>query len=131
MDCIHNSPQAGHSGYRKTVQRAKANFYWEGMRKDIRQMVKECPVCQVSKVENIHSLGLLQPLPIPQGSWTDISMDFIKGLPLSQGKSVIFVVVDRLTKYGHFLALAHPFTAIAVANLFLSKFSGYMVCLKQ
>jgi hypothetical protein len=91
------------------------------MRKDIRQMVKECPICQVSKVENIHSPGLLQPLPIPQGSWIDISMDFIEGLPLSQGKSVIFVVVDRLTKYGHFLALAYPFTALTVANLFFEQ----------
>ena len=42
LDYIHNSPQAGHSGYRKTVQIAKADFHWEGMRKDIRQMVKEC-----------------------------------------------------------------------------------------
>jgi hypothetical protein len=44
LDYIHNSPQAGHFGYRKTVQRAKADFYWEGMRKDIRKMVRECPI---------------------------------------------------------------------------------------
>ena len=72
-------------------------------------------------MENIHSLGLLRLLPIPQGSWTNISIDFIEGLPLSQGKSVIFVVVDRLTKYGHFLALAHPFTTITVATLFFEQ----------
>jgi hypothetical protein len=45
FDYIHNSPQASHSGYRKIVQRAKANFYWEGMRKDIRKMVRECLIC--------------------------------------------------------------------------------------
>lgn len=54
-----------------------------------------------SKVENVHSPGLLQPLPIPKGSWTDISMGFIEGL--SHGKSVTLVIVDRLTKYGHYL----------------------------
>ena len=34
---------------------------------------------------------------------------------------MIFVVVDRLTKYGHFLALAHPFTAIIVASRFFEQ----------
>jgi hypothetical protein len=48
-------------------------------------------------------------------------MDFIEGLPFSQGKSMIFVMVDRLTKYGHFLALTHPFLAIIVANLFFEQ----------
>lgn len=46
-------------------------------------------------------------------------MDFIEGLPPSQGKSTILVVVDRLTKYDHFLALAHPFTALTVATEYL------------
>jgi hypothetical protein len=118
---IHSNPQAGHSGYHKTVQRAKADFYWSGMRKDIRKLIKECSVCQASKVENIHPAGLLQPLPIPDQSWTDISMDFIEGLPISHGHSVILVVVDRLTKYGHFLSLSHPYTAITVANLFFTQ----------
>ena len=48
-------------------------------------------------------------------------MDFITGLPKSQGKTIIFVVVDRLSKYAHFMALAHPFTAIDVAQCYLDN----------
>ena len=46
-------------------------------------------------------------------------MDFITGLPKSEGKNVIMVVVDRLTKYAHFCALAHPFAASMVATAFM------------
>ena len=46
-------------------------------------------------------------------------MDFITGLPKSEGKSVIMVVVDRLTKYAHFCALSHPFNTSIVATTFI------------
>ena len=48
-------------------------------------------------------------------------MDFIEGLPSSKGHIVIMVVVDRLTKYAHFVALKHPYTAITVAKAFMAN----------
>ncbi|GKE22498.1 retrotransposable element Tf2 [Tanacetum coccineum] len=46
-------------------------------------------------------------------------MDFIDGLPMSKGRTVIMVIVDRLSKYSHFVPLTHPYTAIQVAQSFL------------
>ena len=48
----------------------------------------------------------------------DVSLDFIEGLPKSRRKDTILVVVDRLSKYAHFLPLSHPFTTITVAQLY-------------
>lgn len=63
--------------------------------------------------------GLLQPLHVPHQAWQHIAINFIEGIPPSAGKIVVLVVVDRFTKYSHFIPLAHPFTTIQVAKLFL------------
>ena len=64
------------------------------MSKDISQFVRKCVVCQASKYDTAAKPGKLQPLPIPEIVWTDISMDFISGLSMSTSKNVIFVVVE-------------------------------------
>nr|GEZ23961.1 hypothetical protein [Tanacetum cinerariifolium] len=135
--------------------------YWRKIKKQVKEFVSMCAVCQRSKpdlsaypclfqplpiptllwsdisMDFVKGLsnsggktvimrskpdlsaypGLFQPLPIPTLLWSDISMDFVKGLSSSGGKTVIMVVVDRLSKYSHFMALSHPFTAIQVAQL--------------
>jgi hypothetical protein len=86
------------------------------MRKDLRKFIRECEICQQNKYENTSPAVLLQPLPIPTQIWSDISIDFIEGLPLSHGHSMILVVVDRLSKYNHFfLSLSHPYIVLKVA----------------
>lgn len=83
--------------------------------------VKQCLVCHKNKSENIPYLGLLQPMPLPEMAWTHISMDFIERLPKSQNKDVILVVVERLSKYAHFISMSRPYTAQQVSQLFLGQ----------
>lgn len=91
------------------------------MKASVVNYVQNCEVCKQTKSENNLYPGLLQPLEVPQGAWTHLSMDFIEGLPKSEGKNVILVVVDRFSKYGHFIPLSHPYTATSIAKLFLDN----------
>ena len=52
-------------------------------------------------------------------------MDFIEGFPKVGVKSVILTVVDRFSKFAHFIALGHPYTAASVAKAFFDN----IVCL--
>ncbi|TXG47931.1 hypothetical protein EZV62_027225 [Acer yangbiense] len=88
------------------------------MRKDIKPHIRTCDICQRMKNESISPHGLLQSLPIATVVWLEILMDFIEALPKSNGYTVILVVVDRCSKYGHFIPLAHPYTASTVAQAF-------------
>lgn len=104
LKSFHDSALGGHSGERATYQRMKLLFYWLGMKNEVNTFVKRCVVCQKTKSENIPYPGLLQPLPMPDMAWIHITLDFIKGLPKSEDKEVIMAVVNRFTKYAHFLS---------------------------
>ncbi|GMI93716.1 hypothetical protein HRI_003040900 [Hibiscus trionum] len=120
---FHGSAVGGHSGAKAIIHRIISTFYWKGLRREVKNAVRECMVCQRNKGELSLPGGLLQPLvvPIPSTIWSSISMDFIEGLPQSKKRDCIFVVVDRLTKYAHFVALAHSFTAKSIAQVFLEN----------
>ncbi|GJX15841.1 ty3-gypsy retrotransposon protein [Tanacetum coccineum] len=96
-----------------------ALFYWKGMRRSIEEFIKKCLVFQQTKYSTQASGGLLQHLPIPTAVWEDVSMDFITGMPIFKGLTIILVVVDRFTKYAHFGTLPTSFNASKVAELFI------------
>lgn len=99
----------------------KRSFNWPGLKRAVNKFVVECEVCQKQNYEAIHSSGLIQPLPIPSDIWQDIFMDFVEGVPTSQGKNSLLVVVDRLSNYGHFIPLTHPFIASKVVDVLVKE----------
>ena len=114
----HDSPLDGHQGFTKTYRSIRERFSWKGLKEDVLRHVKECTTCQQNKGEHTYHVGLLQPLPIPDGKWESISMDFITDLPTVQGKDCIYVFVDILTKYSHLFSIYAHYTASQVVEIF-------------
>lgn len=121
IEQLHSIGLGGHSRITGTYRRVSLYFYWPNIRTDIQSYVQQCDICQKHKTENVATPGLLQQLPIPNGAWQDISMDFITGLPKSEGYTIIWVIVDRFTKFGHFIPLQHLIEAKILAQLFLDN----------
>ena len=111
ISALHDSALGGHSGTTASYQRIKKLFAWTGLKAAVEDYVRQCQVCQQAKHEHLKTPGKLQPLPIPEAPWQDITLDFVEGLPKSEGFDSILVVVDRFTKLAHFVPLRHPFTA--------------------
>jgi hypothetical protein len=87
----------------------------------IHHFVTHCTVCQQAKHERVKYRGLLQPLLVPEYAWKVVSLDFIEGLPKFNHFDCILVVVDKFSKYAHFIALKHPFTAFQVAMAYVDN----------
>ncbi|KAG8490723.1 hypothetical protein CXB51_013780 [Gossypium anomalum] len=114
----HSGGLMGHFGVGKTLATLNEHFYWPRMRRDVDLVCERCLACKRAK-SKIQPHGLYTPLPIPETPWTDISMDFILGLPRTKtGKDSIFVVVDRFSKMSHFIACAETDDTVHISNLF-------------
>jgi len=89
------------------------------MSSNIKEYVCTCDPCQKIKHNRGAMTGFLQPLEIPNKPFDDISLDLIMGLPRSNKKDAILVVVDKLTKYAHFIMTNTEVTALQSAELLL------------
>jgi hypothetical protein len=110
----------GHEGVQRTLHRLRRDFHFPNMRRCVQDHVRDCATCQRYKSEHLLPAGLLLPLPVPSAVWADIGLDFVEALPRVDGKSVILSVVDRFSKYCHFIPLAHPYSAESVAKAFFT-----------
>ena len=97
------------------------NFHWEKLSEWINDYVPSCDECQHNKSPRHAKYGILQPLEVPFGEWTTISVDFITQLPESQGQTQIRVVLDRFTKMANFIGLATNTTAKDVVDTLLKE----------
>lgn len=96
----HNVPSAGHLGIYKTAQRIKAQFYWPGMGKEIREYVLSCDLCKNIK-DTTHAKRTPMGSPkVASRPWEIISVDFVGDFPRSKkGNKAILTVSDWFSKY--------------------------------
>ncbi|KAF7839273.1 Transposon Ty3-G Gag-Pol polyprotein [Senna tora] len=117
----HGGGLMGHFGVLKTSDMLKEHFFWPHMKRDVEKLCSKCISCRKGK-SKVKPHGLYMPLPIPTHPWTDVSMDFILGLPKTRnGRDSIFVVVDRFSKMAHFIPCKKSDDATHVANLFFRE----------
>ena len=117
----HDSSLGGHPGRDQTSMIISRQYFWPGLSQDVRQFLRNCDVCGRSTLWREKKRGFLKPLPVPDRPWAELSMDFITGLPPSNGATNILVITDRLTK-SLILEPMTTTTAEDVASVFLRSF---------
>ncbi|GBG71681.1 hypothetical protein CBR_g9094 [Chara braunii] len=120
---FHDQATAGHMGFHKTLVRVCRLYVWPKSKDFVKAYIQECPTCQEVNSVNHLPYGLLQPLPIPEGRWQSISMDFIGPLrpPTQRGHDAILVVVDRFTKRARFVPCRYRISAREVADVVFDR----------
>ncbi|CAJ1048226.1 uncharacterized protein lrfn4b [Xyrichtys novacula] len=119
LQWAHSSKLSCHPGIQRTQHALLRRFWWPTVQEDVREFVKACPTCSQHKTSRRPPAGLLQPLPVPHRPWSHISLDFVTGLPTSDGHTVILTIVDRFSKMVHFVPLPKLPTAKQTAQLVL------------
>jgi hypothetical protein len=120
LDEAHLSKFTIHPGSIKMYRDLRENFWWSNMKGEIAEYVSGCDTCQRIKASHLKTAGQMQPLSIPAWKWDNISMDFIVGLPLTPRKhDSIWVIVDRLTKTAHFIAVHTTYSAERYAEIYV------------
>ncbi|KAI3797402.1 hypothetical protein L1987_32659 [Smallanthus sonchifolius] len=122
LEEAHKSRYSIHPGTNKMYQDLKKEYWWPGMKNDVTEYVNKCLTCSLVKAEHQKPCGKMQPLPIPEWKWEEITMDFITKLPrTAKGNDTIWVIVDRLTKSAHFLPIRETYSSEKLAEIFIKE----------
>ena len=119
---FHFSRFTGHPGSTKMYQDLRRQYYWSGMKRHVGDFVRRCLTCQQVEVEHQKLAGPLQPLKEAEWKWEHVTMDLLTHLPQTQQKhDAVWVIVNRLTKSAHFLAVRITFTLERFCQLYIRE----------
>nr|GEY02465.1 hypothetical protein [Tanacetum cinerariifolium] len=119
-----DSKWVGHPRITRMLALVEGTYYSPKMRDDVETFVRTCLICQQDKIEKKKSRGLLEPLLMPKGPWECFHGIYHMLAEVRRGRSII-VVVDRLSKYGNFIAAPLDVTADDTAKLFFKNVVKY------
>lgn len=117
LEWAHTARFSCHPGINRMLHFTKRYFWLPTLQSDIKEYVLGCPPCAQNKSRHQPPSGLLQPLPTPGRPWSHIALDFVTGLPPSEGNTVILTIIYRFSKMAQFIPLAKLPSALETARL--------------
>jgi hypothetical protein len=117
----HDSILGGHPGQYKTLELITRNYWWPGMKRDVKSYVESCEKCQETKIHRNKPVGLLNPHDIPQGPWETVGVDMIGELPEAGGYNAIVVFSDKFTKRLQLVPSQITLTSEGMAKIYRDK----------
>ncbi len=121
---VHDQIASSHPGWQKTISLLVCNYYWPKMKDIVYCYIRNCHTCRHAKAPRDRYNGILKFLPIPTCLWTNVTLDFVTRLPLSNGYNAVLMVIDRLTKERHYIPCTtdeNGTTAEAITYLLLNN----------
>ena len=110
-----------HPGFAKAYDRIYDLVFIPGLREKLKWYIASCPACQLSKPSRDRPYGQLQPVPTPTRPFEVLSIDFVTGLPLVDGKNTFMSVTCKYTKYVRIIPGHESMTAEDWANSFFDN----------
>ena len=96
---LHESPIGGHRGFSKTYRRIRQNYYWNNLRKDVKDRIARCMKCNLNKVRK-RTKNEMSITDTPHRSFDKIAMDIVGQYPkTSSGNEYVLTIQNLLTKY--------------------------------
>ena len=123
----HDGPLLGHPGRDKMIELIQQRYQFLNMRKAVDDYIRQCTTCAQNKSTRHKPYGKQQQIEALQQAWQEITIDFIVKLPLFKDTITdikydsILVVVDRLTKYAHFIPWKEKRDAKDLAKVILKE----------
>jgi hypothetical protein len=120
IQIAHESLVTLHPGRNQTYTILARHFFWPGMAVEVRRYIRNCDICGRIKPWRTRLQGLLQPLPVPDRNFQELSVDFIDKLPESEGCTSLMIITCRLSKWAYLFAMSST-TADVVAEVFIKR----------
>ena len=119
---FHCSRFVVHPGGTKMYQDLRRQYYWSRMKRYVGDFVRRCLTCQQVKAEHQKPARLLHPLEVAEWKWEHVTMDFVTHFPQTpQRHDAVWVIVERLTKSAHFLAVRMTFSLERFCRLYIRE----------
>ncbi|GFU21234.1 retrovirus-related Pol polyprotein from transposon opus [Nephila pilipes] len=130
LSLAYTSVFSSHMSLKKTLERIKYSFFWEGLRADVKKFCESCKECELSRSVRINDRSPITPVARPELPFQVVNLDLIGPFdtPSSKGHKYILCLVDQHTRWGEAVPLT-SLSAKGTCKALLSIFSRTVLCI--